>query len=164
MFGRIIRYKTITVAGMYVANVLIATPRIPCGQNSFECITKLFVEDWIDNGIKCGIGVTQPWEYLKGLTTYAGFAEGRHNIHTKERHPADKEHTHYNTHRNGGLVVRHMIRWAVIQIADFEFFLLWWFSSSYTFVTLLFGHLAGSGNSFDGFHVLLGITVEAGKE
>lgn len=73
---------------MYVAHILGTAPGIAHGQNTFEGVTELLVENRIDNRIEGRVRVAQPGEYLEGLSANAGLAKGGRDVHTEERHPA----------------------------------------------------------------------------
>lgn len=144
---------------MYVAHILGTAPGIAHGQNTFEGVAKFLVENRIDYWIEGRVRVAQPGEYLEGLSANAGLAKGGRDVHTEERHPAYQEHAHNDAHSHRCLVIRHVIRRTVMQIAHLE--LLWRIlGSSYALVALLLGHLARSCHRLDGLHMLLGVAVE----
>lgn len=77
------------------------------------------------------------------MATDAGFAEGGHDIHTEEWHPADEEHAHYDADRYRCLVVGHVVGRGVVQVADFEFLLGTRPSNAAISVLLFFGDFSG---------------------
>lgn len=147
---------------MNISHILGTAPRIPHGQNALESIPEFLVENRVYDRIKGRVRVSQPGEYLKGLSPNARLAERGRNVHTKERHPAYKKHAHYHAHCDSGLVIRDVIRRAVMQVAHLEL-LGRILGSTYALVALLFGHLAGSCHRLDGLHMLLGITVQSAR-
>lgn len=71
--------------------------RIVSGQDSFECLSELRVEDGVDDRVERRIGVAQPREDLEGDVRYAGLAECCHDVYAEEGHPAYQEDAHYYT-------------------------------------------------------------------
>lgn len=91
------------------------------------------------------------------MATDAGFTECRHDIDTEEGHPADQEDAHYDSYRNGGLVVGHVIRRRV-HLLELQFRLvrLWPTDAS---IVLLLGYFPGTGHRTDRLNVLLSVAV-----
>lgn len=58
-------------------------------QDSLERLSKLCVEDAVDNGIESGVWVTEPRQHFERRVSDASFTEGGHDVDAEEGHPAD---------------------------------------------------------------------------
>lgn len=161
IFRCIIGYITIAIVRVYVSQIWNTTQWIPCRKNSFECGPKFRIEYRIDNRIECRIRVAEPWEYLECLATDARFTKGRNNVNAKEWHPADKKHAHNDANRYGGFMVWNMVRWRMVEVANFELFLGPRTSYASVAILLFFGDFAGPCNSSYRFYVLLSVAVQS---
>lgn len=82
------------IAGIYIVIVMEAAaaqkPRpLSLKQDALECLPEFRVKYAVNDGIKSRVGVPEPREDLEGCLSYAGLAEGRHDVDTEKRHPAD---------------------------------------------------------------------------
>lgn len=59
---------------------------IVCGQDAFERLPELRVEDGVDDGVEGGVGVAQPREDLEGDFWNARLAEGCYDVDAEKRH------------------------------------------------------------------------------
>lgn len=147
---------------MHVAHVLGAAPRVLRRQYPLECLAKFRIENGVDDRIERRVRVAEPAQDFERLAGDARLAERRHNVDAEERHPADQEHAHYHANRDGRLVIGHMVRRRVVQVAHFEL-LLWLAPDASVSVLLLFRCLlVADAWPRDGsyrFHVLLCIAV-----
>lgn len=162
--GRIIGYVPVAVARMHVAQLLGATPQVPRRQDALERLAELGVEDRIDDRIERRVRVAQPRQDLECLAADARLAEGGHNVDAEERHPADEEHAHDDADRDGRLVVGHMVRRRVVQVAHLELLGRARPPNAAVAVLLLLGQFAGPRDGAYGLDVLLGVAVESARD
>lgn len=162
IFRRVIGYVPVAVARMHVAQFGAAAPQPIDGEDALEGRPEFRVEYRIDDRVEGGIRVAQPRQDLERLATDAGFAKRGHDVHTEERHPADEEHAHDDAHRDSRLVIGHMVRRRVVQVAHFELFLRTWPANAAIAVLLFFRNLTGTRDGSYRLDVLLGVAVEPG--
>lgn len=90
---------------------LAETPgRVVGGEYAAERVPELGVEYRIDDGVERRVGVAEPREHLERGFGYARLAERRDDVDAEERHPAQQERAHDHAHRDGRLVVAHVVR------------------------------------------------------
>ena len=63
-------------------------------QNSFECLSKLWIEDGVDNGVKTGVDITKESGDIKGNVARRGVevvldTQSIKNVAGEERNPAN---------------------------------------------------------------------------
>lgn len=144
---------------MHVAQLRAATPQPIDGEDALESRPELRVENRVDDRVEGRIRVAQPGEDLEGLTADTGLAEGGHDVHAEERHPADEEHAHDDADRDRGLMVGHVVRRGMVQMAYFEFLLGARPPNTAIAVLLFLGDLAGSRYGSYRLDVFLGVAV-----
>lgn len=84
------------------------------GEYAAKRVAELGVEYGVDDGVERGVGVAEPREHLERGLGYARLAERRDDVDAEERHPAQQERAHDHAHRDGRLVVAHVVRRRVV--------------------------------------------------
>lgn len=95
-----------------------APVRVVGGEYAAERVPELGVEYRIDDRVERRVGVAEPREHFERGAGYARFAERRDDVDAEERHPAQQERAHDDAHRDGGLVVAHVVRRRVVVVMD----------------------------------------------
>jgi len=80
------------------------------GEYAAERVSELGVEYRVDDWVERRVGVAEPRENLECGFGYARLTERRDDVDAEERHPAQQERAHDDAHRDGGLVVAHVVR------------------------------------------------------
>jgi len=94
---------------------LAETPvRVVGGEYAAERVPELGVEYRVDDRVERRVGVAEPREHLERGFGYARLAERRDDVDAEERHPAQQERAHDHAHRDGCLVVAHVVRRRVV--------------------------------------------------
>lgn len=159
VFGSVVRHVPVAVAGMDVAQLVGATPRVATGQDALEGLPELGVEYRVDDRVEGRVRVAQPRQDLERLAADARLAECGHNVDAEERHPAYEEDAHYDTDCNGSLVVGHVVRGRV-HLLQLQLGLMR-LGSAYASVVLLLGmQLPCASDGPYGLDVLLCVAVE----
>lgn len=91
-----------------------APVRVVGGEYSAERVPELGVEYRVDDRVERRVGVAEPREHLERGFGYARLAERRDDVDAEERHPAQQERAHDHAHRDGRLVVAHVVRRRVV--------------------------------------------------
>lgn len=93
-----------------------APVRVVRGEYAAERVAELGVEYRVDDRVERRVGVAEPREHLERGHGYARLAERRDDVGAEERHPAQQERAHDHAHRDGRLVVAHVVRRRVVVV------------------------------------------------